>query len=185
MKAKAPQHSKMGDMARILKIHRVMAVGLMERMWHWAADEIPNGGIGKYEDATIAAQCWWPWPKRANEFIEAMQTVGFLDQIPTCRLYIHDWDQHCDDYVHMQLARRGERFANGIMPKLSRLSNDEKQRALSVFRAHCLCLCQCLCPLSPYPLREGGIMGRRIGSHGTDWRGMTRMMVPGMRRMGS
>jgi hypothetical protein len=136
MKSRATEHSKIGHLARKLKIPPVMAVGLMERLWHWAADEIPNGGIGKRGDEIIADKCWWPWPKRAKEFIDALTDVGFLDELDGCGLYIHDWHDHCEDRVHSFLARKGERFANGTIPKLTRLNADEKRRALLAFSGH-------------------------------------------------
>ena len=136
MKAKATEHSKMGDLARLLKIHRAMAIGLMERLWHWTAAEIPDGGIGKREDETIAAECYWPWPKRAAEFVDALHTVGFLDEIAGCRLYIHNWHKHCEDSVHRSLALRGLWFANGLPPKLSKLTKEQKERALPFYCTH-------------------------------------------------
>ena len=134
MKAGAPSHSKMAHLARLLKIYPVMAVGLMEKLWHWTAAEIPDGGIGKRDDEAIAFACLWPWPRRSKEFVDALHTAGFLDEMPGCRLYVHNWHKHCEDSVHRRLAYNGIPFANGMLPKLTRLTTDQKQRALSLFK---------------------------------------------------
>lgn len=40
---------------------------------------------------------------------------------------VHDWFDHAEDSVHMKLARQTLFFANGAMPKLTRLASDEKK----------------------------------------------------------
>ena len=136
MKQKATENSKINQLARMLKIHRVMAVGLMERLWHWTAAEIPDGGVGKRTDVAIAAECWWPWPKRAAEFVITLRAAGLLDEMKSCRLYVHDWHEHCEDSVHMRLARQRKYFANGDMPNMRKFSKEEKEAILLGYRAH-------------------------------------------------
>jgi hypothetical protein len=47
----------------------------------------------------------------------------------TVRLCVHDWAEHCEDAVHMKLARLRGRFANGEFPKLVRLPKEEREEA--------------------------------------------------------
>ena len=84
----------------------------------------------------IAAECWWPWPKRSAEFVLTLRAAGLLDEMSGCRLYVHDWHEHCEDSVHMRLARRRKRFANGDMPNMRKFSKEEKEAILSGYRAH-------------------------------------------------
>ncbi|MDD4871593.1 MAG: hypothetical protein PHR77_13635 [Kiritimatiellae bacterium] len=121
MKKYANRHCKIGSLARKLKIHQPMAVGLMENLWQWAAVEIPDGGIGKCTDELIAVMMQWPWPKKAHELITALIDVEYLDKMDNsrCRLYIHDWHSHCATSIHRRLARKGLLFANGRQPKVS------------------------------------------------------------------
>ncbi len=196
MKRNANTHSKIYDLARKLKIYQPLAVGLMENLWHWTADEIPDGGIGKRTDETIAASIQWPWPKRSHELIEAMVDVGFLDEMVDCRLYVHDWHEHCEDSVHKKLARGGLLFANNHPPNLNRFSTQEKDRIIKEFytdertkahgertasaqkrtkahgertKAHCLGLSLGLSQeSSPYPLNEEGKKTPEVSSQNSE-----------------
>ncbi len=115
-------------LAKKLKIRRAEAVGLMENLWHWAADEVPDGGVGKYSNEMIADSIMWDRPNKSYELIEALTDGGLLDEGGECRLYIHDWHQHCEISVHKRLARNGLFFANGEQPSLTGLDLQEKQR---------------------------------------------------------
>ena len=128
MKRHANTHCKIKTLAKKLKIHQFGAVGLMENLWHWAAEEVPDGGVGKYPDEIIADSMMWPWPKKAHLLIEALVDAGFLDEMSGCRLYIHDWHEHCEDSVNKKIARKGLLFANGKGPSLSSFDTQEKQR---------------------------------------------------------
>ncbi len=121
------------DLAKKLRIHRAEAVGLMENLWHWAADDVPDGGVGKYSDEVIADSVMWDRPQRSHELIEALVDGRLLDEISHCRLYIHDWHEHCETSVHKRLARSGLFFANGKQPSLSQFDAQEKQRIKGIY----------------------------------------------------
>ncbi len=120
MKQYANKHHKMYALAKALKIYPPMAVGLMENLWQWTADEIPDGDIGKCTDEMIAYAMGWDKPRRAHELIEALVKVGFLDRQTFIHgnrsLYIHDWHEHCEASVRKRLARQDLPFANGCRP---------------------------------------------------------------------
>jgi hypothetical protein len=123
----------MRALAKKLKIHQGLAIGIMEALWHWASETVPDGGVGKFPNVMIADSMYWPWPKRADELIEALVDVHYLDEMTGCRLYIHDWHVHCEDSVNAKLARSGLRFANQECPKLNKMSKDEKARIIKEF----------------------------------------------------
>jgi len=136
MKRGTPDHPKMKKFARLIKMPVFAAVGIMEMLWHWTAKFAPAGDIGRFEDADIAEAVSWPSDRSSSELIDAMVESKWVDRTKDeSRLYIHGWHEHADDTVHMSLARDTKFFANGVMPKLSRMSNDEKKRIEDAFKA--------------------------------------------------
>jgi hypothetical protein len=136
MKRGTTEHPKMKKFARLIKMPVFAAVGIMEMLWHWTAKFAPAGDIGRFDDADIAEAVAWPSDRTTDELIQAMIGSGWVERMDgESRLYIHDWHEHADDTVNMSLARDTKFFANGVMPKLSRLSNDEKRRIEDAFKA--------------------------------------------------
>lgn len=133
MKKDANEHSKIWDLAARLKVDQPLAVGLMENLWHWSAKEIPDGGIGKRTNDMIADRIHLPRRIKPDQLIEAMVDSGLLDEMSGCRLYIHDWEEHCEDTVHKKMARSGLYFANGKKPSLNRLPITEKNEIIKKF----------------------------------------------------
>ena len=91
MKRGTPNHRKTRRLAKTLDIPRPHAVGLLECLWHWAAQEIPAGDIGRCDDAEIADKLYWP-EEDATRLVEALVKCHWLDAHGDCRLVIHDWD---------------------------------------------------------------------------------------------
>jgi len=48
---------------------------------------------------------------------------------------IHDWSEHCEDSVHTKLTRAGKVFADGTVPKMTKLNKSER-RAIQERYAH-------------------------------------------------
>lgn len=132
MKRGAPDHPKMRRLARRLGLPHFAAVGAMEMLWHWAARYAQDGAIGRYDDADIAEALGWTEP--AEGLINALTDAGFLDHDEQHRLVLHGWSEHCEDAVHIALARARLRFADGTTPNLSRLGGDEKAKAEAFYK---------------------------------------------------
>jgi hypothetical protein len=132
-------HPKTKDLARLLEISRSHAVGLQETMWHMTAELTKDGGIGKYPDKEIAEQLFWPGDPKA--LVDALIEAKLLDQMPLCRLYVHDWHEHCDDFVDMALARKHLVYANGAIPRMTRLNKDKKAELEPILKAASRALC--------------------------------------------
>lgn len=100
--------------------------GILEGLWQLCARETPAGNIGKLSDEDIAG--FLDWDGTPAELIGALCDTGWLDPDPVHRLLVHDWDKHADDAVNMALARTIQLFAVGEMPKLGRLSKEDRMR---------------------------------------------------------
>jgi hypothetical protein len=145
MKQGTTSHPKTADLMEALGIPRYSAVGILESLWHFSRKYAEAGDVGRFSNVQIAqAVDWIPAPghapteeriKKADELIAALVRVHWLDEHPKHRLIVHDWHEHCEDAVHNSLARAVEYFADGTMPKLSRLSREEKDQVSQAFKA--------------------------------------------------
>ncbi len=123
MKRGATEHPKMLDLMERLACTRREAVGVVELLLHYTARFAPLGDIGKWTDQAIAKACDWP---NADDLIAALRGAGWLDDSETHRLLVHDWPEHSDDAVHLSVARSRRLFADGCMPRISRLGKTER-----------------------------------------------------------
>lgn len=99
----------------------------MELLWHWVAEYLPRGDVGKSENWEIAAAVHWKGDP--DELLAALVAEHWLDESPTCRLIVHDWSEHCEESVHTRLARSREHFADGTRPRLGKLGGAEREAA--------------------------------------------------------
>lgn len=115
MKRGAIEHPKMLMLAALLGVDKLVAVGIMESLWHFAAKYAPQGDIGKYTDEMIAAGI--SWTDGAERLINALIECQWLDKSGQVRLYVHDWHQHSDDYADKYLSYNGLTYSNGCKPR--------------------------------------------------------------------
>jgi hypothetical protein len=125
MKREAITSTKLKQLCRYLGVRTFEAVGILESTWHLTARETPRGDIGKLSDEDIAIDYH---PGRETELIDALVKAGWLDRSTKHRLLVHDWHQHADDTVDVKLARSGETYANGSLPRMSKLSKEERDQ---------------------------------------------------------
>lgn len=127
-------HPKMARLAELLGEEICTARGIMESIWHMTAELAPRGNIGKFSNEEILAALHWKNkrnPITADQLIESLLSVRFLDPHPDHRLVCHDWHQHCDDYVHMRLANDTLVFCNGTIPRLRRFAKEKRPEILA------------------------------------------------------
>lgn len=133
MKRGTLDHWKTQLLARKLNLHgRFRVAGILEALWHFTALYAPTGAIGTIPPAAVAA---WIGYKDANRLMAALQATRWIDGSGTAAL-IHDWPDHCEDSVHMRLARAHLHFADGSTPHLTRLGRAERQKALQFYAAN-------------------------------------------------
>lgn len=133
MKRGGPDHPKVRRLRRRLQVGLAEVVGTLELLYHWVAKYAPAGDVGKFENADIEEAC--AWQGEPDALVQALQDERFLDAHPDYRLVLHGWSKHADDAVHAQLARAGTLFANGAMPKTSRLASHERPKCESLLEA--------------------------------------------------
>lgn len=133
MKRDALDSTKMKRLARRLDLPRYAAIGLMESLWKLAERDAPQGDIGKLSNEDIAVAL--DWRGNENDLISALVQCGWLDETDFARLWVHDWNHHCEDSVHARLARAHELFANGLKPNTGKLKEKERAAAELAYAA--------------------------------------------------
>ncbi|HEV3330621.1 MAG TPA: hypothetical protein VG096_06560 [Bryobacteraceae bacterium] len=133
MKREAVGHTKMKRLLRRLDIPLYQGVGLLECLWHVTAREAPRGDIGKLSDEDIALAIDY----RGDEarLMDSLIASGWVDRDPVERLVVHGWADHCEDAVHMRLARARLHFVGNRAPKLSKLTGRERDAAHEYYTA--------------------------------------------------
>lgn len=109
MKTGTPNHPKTKRLAKELKIPLYQAIGALESIWHMTADFCPDGNIGKFTDQEIADHLEWQGDPSA--LIEALAKTGWLDNDDADRYVIHDWLDHCPEFIKERLWKRKQRAA--------------------------------------------------------------------------
>lgn len=132
-------HKKTLRLARHIGAEPGVVVGILETLWQWARadDNSCDGAISvlDFEDAMASGG----WQKiihlvsklaSVGDLLEAMQHPDWqwLEKLPNGGFFIHDWHLHTQDSIHLKLARAGRLFANGAMPNMKRLSEQERSK---------------------------------------------------------
>lgn len=108
MKRGTPRHPKTYALAEALDIPLYAAVGILEMLWHFAAQSTPRGDIGSLPASAIASGV--EWKKKPIALLEALEKCHWLDRDENNRLVLHDWPQHCDQTVVKLLEYQDKDF---------------------------------------------------------------------------
>jgi hypothetical protein len=82
-----------------------VAVGILEKLWHFAINSAKRGDVGRHSDDVLAeAVGWYGEPA---ELVELLVVTGWLDIDPHHRLVVHDWDQHAPGFIKRNIAKSG------------------------------------------------------------------------------
>jgi hypothetical protein len=106
MKIDGLTHPKTKELSYTLKIPLPHAIGLLELLWAFVAQQTPQGNVGKWSNAVIAGEAGWD--KNPDDFVNALVSIGFLDENPDNRLLVHDWSDHAPNWVHAKLKKAGK-----------------------------------------------------------------------------
>lgn len=108
MKRGTINHPKTWRLSRSLGISRRDTLGLLTLLWDFTGDYAPDGNIGRMTDEDIARACDWE-AAQSEKLVAALIESGYVDKIPkkSGRLRIHDWMEHCEQWVRKRLTRRG------------------------------------------------------------------------------
>lgn len=93
------QHPKLRRLSALLGVSKAQAVGHLHYFWWWCLEYAPSGDLVKYQEIDIAFAA--EWPGDVADFIEAMESAGFIERGEHGWL-VHDWR----DYAGRLLERR-------------------------------------------------------------------------------
>jgi hypothetical protein len=82
-----------------------IAVGLLERLWHFTITSAKRGDIGQHDDELIAEACGWVG--EPADLVAMLVETGWLDECPEHRLVVHDWHDHAPHFVRKHIHRAG------------------------------------------------------------------------------
>lgn len=133
MKRGTIANKKTAFLADLLDVELLHAVGVLESLWHWTADQCPTGGLEGASDRVIATGVRWHGD--ASQLVNSLRKAGWLDPHDFHRYVVHDWVDHADGSVHKYLANAGRLFWNGRMPSLEGLHSSQRAEAEVRLRA--------------------------------------------------
>jgi len=105
-------HAKTVDLQRILNVNKYEAVGILECIWHFAAVNACDGGIGRHSNDLIAY--WIGYLGDADNLISGLVEAGFLDVCEESRLQVHDWFDHAPKYIKDRYRQRKTRKSQAV-----------------------------------------------------------------------
>lgn len=126
MKSQAFSHLKTKRLRRHLKIPHFAAVGLLESLWQVVQEYSPQGRLSDIDPDDLAEELGWE--ESPSDLIDALVHTGWVDRVGD-ELLVHDWSEHCPNFIHRRLYRNVEYFADGSMPKRSPCDAKEREDA--------------------------------------------------------
>ena len=95
-------------------MRHVLVTGHLELLWHSTQSNAPAGDIGRYSDEEIAIEV--RWPEEPERLISALVECGWIDPCTEHRFVIHDWADHCPNWVKGSLKRHGKPLVSAKEP---------------------------------------------------------------------
>ena len=95
-------------------MRHVLVVGHLELLWHSTQSNAPAGDIGRYSDEEIAIEV--RWSEEPERLISALVECGWIDPCSEHRFVIHDWSDHCPNWVKGSLKRHGKPLVSAKEP---------------------------------------------------------------------
>ena len=124
MKSGTTEKVKFKRLKRALDLPMWQAAGLLESLWSVASQNTPDGAIGRLSNEDIAAAI--EWSGDADALVQALVDSGWIDRDDVFRLIVHDWSEHCSNYLRGNFAKHGKHFADLVA----------KQRLCEVAKQH-------------------------------------------------
>ena len=103
---------KFKRLVRRLKESNRGVVGLLEMLWAGVAKNCPRGDIGRFCNEDIAVMV--DWDGDADDLVAALVECRWLDEDDECRLVVHDWADHCPNYLKANINRLGGFFGRRL-----------------------------------------------------------------------
>ncbi len=151
MKREALRHPKTFDLAAKLNCELPAAIGYLTLLFDFTGAAAPQGDVGKWDDEAIARAC--EWRGEPAHFVQSLCASRWLDANKTFRYLVHDWGEHCEEWVKKRLKRNDlephkhvatlsrRRRDNGSLPSLTKPNQAKPNQALETAAAVELPLC--------------------------------------------
>lgn len=110
MKSGTTEKVKFKRLKRALDLPMWQAAGLLETLWSITSQNTPDGAIGRLANEDIAAAI--EWSGDADALVDALVDSGWVDRDDEFRLIVHDWSDHCSNYLRGNFAKHGKQFAD-------------------------------------------------------------------------
>lgn len=104
MKVGTHNHVKMKRLKRLLGVPLYRAVGILECLWLLCTECCDEGDIGKFSDEEIAD--YLEWDGCVSQLVPALSASGWIDADVSHRLVVHDWLDHCPDFIRERVRKR-------------------------------------------------------------------------------
>jgi hypothetical protein len=117
MKRSGLRHPKTRALARELNIPLPHAIGLLSLLFDFVGEYATAGNVGKFTDIEIAVGSEWS-VEDAGQLTSALLKVGYFEAHEVHRFVVHDWLDHCEDFVKKRLERQN-RGSGGTIPEMS------------------------------------------------------------------
>lgn len=121
MKRGWTDHPKARLLASALGIKLAHAIGIWARLVDWAGESRPEGLIDGWRVTALPDIVDPPGSIKSDVLMAALVKAEIVDADGM----IHDWPEHCEDSVHMKLARSGKVFGCGCAPGKKRIPDRE------------------------------------------------------------
>lgn len=96
---------KIHALARRLAIPFPHALGISGLLWNFTCDHAPDGNVGKHGALGIATATHWDGD--SNALVDALVAVRLIDVLENGEMVIHQWEEHCPQWVKNKNARGG------------------------------------------------------------------------------
>lgn len=157
MKRHAHTSPKLAHLSALLNVDPCYAVGVLERLWWFAATQAPRGDVGRWTDAQITLGIGSQLSPEL--LVSSLVGSGWLDGHGAHRLVIHDWEQHADQTVRRSQIVQRDGFIQSD-PDWN-LAETSGSLALSSEPA------ACRLPPEPEPAAIGDAAASQVGTSGT------------------
>lgn len=128
MKKDAHNHPKIYQLAARLGVSRPTALGHLDLLWGFVEDRAIQGDIGKWPNIAIARAC--DWEGDPDLFINAFLDSQLLDEDKKHRLVVHDWPEHCQNWVRAKLKKLNLDFIRTYSTGLKKPLKSELKKPL-------------------------------------------------------
>jgi hypothetical protein len=113
---------KFKELKRALRLPLWQVKGLLQSVWDFTADNAMHGDIGRFTDAQIALGI--EYDGDAVRLISSLVDAGWLERSRAHRLIVHDWPDHCEEWVKKRVKRSGIPFVESDSKRRTTAKNE-------------------------------------------------------------